>query len=62
MHEEDVEPRAKKPDWADEPLDTLSIDELKLRIELLRSEISRCEEAIKLKQAGLASAEAVFKQ
>lgn len=44
-----------------QPLDDLSIEELKLRIETLKAEIGRLEEAQHAKAASQASAAAFFK-
>ncbi|SDG76044.1 DUF1192 domain-containing protein [Pelagibacterium luteolum] len=42
-------------------LDTLSVDELELRIGILKDEIARLEAAIKSKTASRSAADAVFK-
>ena len=44
-----------------EDLSTLSVDELRQRIEALREEISRVEQEIKAKEAHGAAANAIFK-
>ncbi len=44
-----------------QPLDDLSIEELKLRIEALKAEISRLEDAQRAKSASQVSAAAFFK-
>ncbi|QXX75408.1 DUF1192 domain-containing protein [Methylovirgula sp. HY1] len=44
-----------------QPLDDLSLDELTLRIEALRAEITRLEQARQSKEATRAGAEAFFK-
>ncbi|MEL7049249.1 MAG: DUF1192 domain-containing protein [Pseudomonadota bacterium] len=44
-----------------EALDTISIEELHLRIDALRNEIKRCEDAIQSKQAQRDAAHSVFK-
>ena len=44
-----------------EPLDTLSVEELGARIEILRAEILRLEEAREAKTASRAAADAFFK-
>jgi uncharacterized small protein (DUF1192 family) len=44
-----------------QPLDDLSIEELNLRIEALKAEIGRLEEARRAKEAGRAGAAAFFK-
>lgn len=43
------------------PLDTLSVDELADRIEILKTEIARLETAIQAKTASRDAADAVFK-
>lgn len=45
-----------------EPLDTLSVDELTARIELLRAEIARLEAARERKSASRTAADAFFKR
>ena len=45
-----------------EALDTLSVDELRARIALLRDEIARLDAAVAAKQAVRGAAEAVFKR
>lgn len=45
-----------------DPLDTLSIDELRLRIDVLRDEITRLEGEIASKQASRSAADAFFKR
>jgi uncharacterized small protein (DUF1192 family) len=45
-----------------ELLDTLSVEELRLRIELLRAEIARLETAIDAKQASRHAADTFFKR
>ena len=45
-----------------EPLDTLSVEDLRLRIALLREEIARLDAAIVAKQASRGAADAVFKR
>lgn len=45
-----------------EPLDALSVDELQLRIELLRTEILRLEAEIVAKRASRSAADAFFKR
>ncbi len=63
-HEEDnpFAPIRKPPEHVlGQPLDDLSIEELKLRIEALKTEIARLEDAQRAKAAGQASAAAFFK-
>jgi uncharacterized small protein (DUF1192 family) len=55
-------PRKKKTHDIGEDLATLSLDELDARIELLRNEIRRIEDAIKAKQASASAADAFFKR
>ena len=45
-----------------DPLDTLSIDELRLRIDVLRDEIARLESEVATKQASRSAADAFFKR
>ncbi len=45
-----------------EPLDTLSIEELRLRIEVLHDEIARLDGEIATKQASRSAADAFFKR
>ncbi|RYC30133.1 DUF1192 domain-containing protein [Lichenibacterium minor] len=45
-----------------EPLDALSVDELRLRIALLEAEIARLDAEIGSKQASRSAADAVFKR
>ena len=52
---------APKTHVVGEPLDTLSVDELSARIELLRAEIERLEIARQAKAASRAAADAFFK-
>ena len=62
--ENDDEQRpAPKPKHAvGDPLDTLSVDELRLRIDVLRDEITRLEAEIASKQASRSAADAFFKR
>ena len=62
--ESDDEQRAapKPKHMAGDPLDTLSIDELRLRIDVLRDEITRIEGEIATKQASRSAADAFFKR
>jgi len=50
------EPRQAKPT----PLDEMSVDELKERIEALKAEIVRCETEMKKKQDHKAASDALF--
>lgn len=59
---EEDKPRKTKYDFAKEPLDALSIDELADRIEQLGVEISRCENEIASKQSTKTAAEGFFKK
>jgi uncharacterized small protein (DUF1192 family) len=43
------------------PIDTMSVDELNERIEMLRREIARLEEAIAARQKTKAAADSLFK-
>ena len=45
-----------------DPLDALSIDELRLRVDMLRVEITRLEGEIATKQASRSAADAFFKR
>jgi len=58
------EDQPKKPvSWTvGEDLSSLSIDELGARIELLKAEIDRIEEAITAKRASLGVADSFFKR
>ena len=58
----DEELPKKKPHDIGEDLSTLSLDELDLRIDLLRNEIRRVEDAIKAKRASATAADAFFKR
>jgi uncharacterized small protein (DUF1192 family) len=53
-------PPAKKPLSLEAQLENASIDELKDRIERLKSEIAACEKAIQAKSAQRAAADSVF--
>ena len=55
-------PQRKPPEHSlGQPLDDLSIEELNLRIEALKAEIGRLEEARRGTEAGRAGAAAFFK-
>lgn len=59
----DEEPaKKKKSHEIGEDLATLSLDELDARIELLRTEIGRIEDAIRSKRASATAADAFFKR
>ncbi len=53
-------PPVKKALSLEQQLENASIDELELRIERLRSEITACEKAIAAKRAQRAAADSVF--
>ncbi len=54
---------APKPNHAiGEPLDAMSVEELRLRIDLLRDEIARLDAAVATKQASRSAADAAFKR
>jgi uncharacterized small protein (DUF1192 family) len=55
-------PKKKKGHDIGEDLSALSLDELDARIELLRGEIRRIEDAIKSKRASANAADAFFKR
>lgn len=64
MNDDDIlRARATKPapHAIGEPLDLLSVDELAARVELLKSEIVRLEQAIREKKASRETAAAFFK-
>jgi uncharacterized small protein (DUF1192 family) len=58
MIDEDARPPKKAEPQS---LETLSIDELEARIVTLKSEIARCEEAIRQKRSVKNAADAFFK-
>ncbi len=61
--DEDIDRPATKPKHQlGEILDTLSVDELRLRIALLHDEIARLEAAIAAKEKSRSAADAVFKR
>lgn len=55
-------PRKNKAHEIGEDLSALSLDELDERIEMLKGEIRRIEEAIKSKRASATAADAFFKR
>jgi uncharacterized small protein (DUF1192 family) len=55
-------PKKKKPHEIGEDLATLSLDELDARIETLRNEIRRVEDAIRSKRESATAADAFFKR
>lgn len=59
---EDAPPAPKTPHRLGEDLAAISIDELKLRVELLQAEIARIEQAISHKENSKVSAAAFFKR
>lgn len=56
----DLEPKPKPTITVGEDLSDASVGELAERIEALREEITRCEDAIKTKDAARSAADAVF--
>lgn len=60
MSMDDLEPRPKAPDFATFDLSRLSIDELKLRIQDLHTEIARVEAALEAKSKHKSAADALF--
>ena len=64
MDIEDLAPRPDKPlkALAKEELGTLSIDELGERIEALKAEIVRVEQALAQKKSSLNAADSVFRK
>lgn len=61
LMDEDDKPKRKVAHEVGCDLSSLSADELSLRIELLKSEISRLEAERQKKSAGRAAAESLFK-
>lgn len=60
--DDDLKPRPKPPEHVvGQDLSTLSVHELKERIDLLRAEIGRLETNMAAKQSSKAAAESVFK-
>lgn len=53
-------PPAKKAVPLEQQLENASVDELELRIERLKAEITACEKAIQAKRAQRAAADSVF--
>ena len=61
--DEDPDRPAPKPRHAvGEPLDAVSVDELRERVALLRDEIARIEAEVARKQASRSAADAFFKR
>jgi uncharacterized small protein (DUF1192 family) len=58
----DEEPPRKKALQIGEDLSALSLDELAARIDALRTEIGRIEDAMKSKRASATAADAFFKR
>ena len=61
-NEDEQRPTPKPKHAIGDPLDALSIDELRLRVEMLRVEITRLEDEIGSKQASRSAADAFFKK
>lgn len=59
---DDDAPKKPKTHEVGMKLDTLSVDELRARIELLEAEIARLKQAIESKTASRATAEGFFKK
>ena len=53
-------PPVKKPVSLEAQLENASVEELEIRIERLKAEISQCERAIAAKRAQRAAADSVF--
>jgi uncharacterized small protein (DUF1192 family) len=62
MFDDDDAPKKPKTHEVGMKLDTLSVDELKARIELLEAEIARLKQAIEAKTASRATAEGFFRK
>ena len=61
MARDDEERPASRPrHQVGEPLDTMSVDELRMRIDLLHEEIARLEAVIAAKDASRSAAESIF--
>ena len=60
--DEDERPAPKPKHAIGEPLDMMSVEELRLRIDLLREEIARLDLAVAAKQASRDAADAFFKR
>ena len=61
-NDDEQRPVPKPKHAVGDPLDTLSVDELRLRIDVLRDEITRLEAEIATKQASRNAADAFFKR
>ncbi len=55
-------PKPKPTHQVGEPLDMMSIEELRLRVAMLQDEIARLEAAVQSKQASRGAADAFFKR
>lgn len=63
MADDDEDVRRKPVAWSvGEDLSRLSIDELGARVDILKAEIDRIEEAIVAKRASMGAADRVFKR
>ena len=62
MFDEDLTPKKKLAHEIGQDLTVLSVEELAERIELLRQEIARLDEAMAKKRASLAAADQFFKR
>ena len=60
--DEEERPAPKPKHQLGEPLDAMSVEELRLRIDLLRDEIARLDAAVAAKQASRDAADAFFKR
>lgn len=61
MDTDDLEPRRQSNAGLTVVLDDFSVADLQARIEDLKAEIARCEEAIKAREASKSAADAVFR-
>lgn len=62
LHDSDDAPAPRPRHALGEPLDAISVDELRQRIAVLREEIARLDAEIARKQASRSAADAVFKR
>ena len=60
--DEDERPAPKPKHVVGEALDLMSVEDLRLRIDLLREEIARLDAAVEAKRASRNAADAVFKR